>query len=150
MKRLVLASIAAPSLAACGQAAPISNDASEAAARVQNAAPELPAAETPDAPPAASEPTAIPAKFRGTWANTVNACADLGHHSRLVVSDRSLRYADFVLLGEDFTYPAADEFAVEGKVEGKSEGAAAHFSLNKHGDLLRDEAGGGTVRMRCG
>ncbi len=148
MRQLILASVAALSLAACGQPAPTANETGAPAAN--HSAPVTPAAESSDPPLPASEPAAIPAKFHGTWANTPNACANLGHYSRLVVSDRTLRFADFVLLGEEFTIPAADEFAVKGKVEGKGEGAAAHFSLNKHGDLLRDEAGGGTVRMKCG
>ena len=147
MKRYALASIAALPLAACGQPAPTANEVSAPAAN--DAAPP-PAAEAPIAPPPPSEPAAIPAKFRGTWANTPNACANLGHYSRLVVSGSTLRYADFVLLGEEFTFPTPDDLAVEGKVEGKDQVAAAHFSLNRHGDLLRDEAGGGTVRVRCG
>ena len=147
MTRRALSALTALSLTACGQPAPTANEASAPAAN--DPAPVTPTAETANAPLPAGEPAAIPAKFHGTWANTPNACANQGHYSRLVVSDRSLRYADFVLVGEEFTLPTPDEFAVKGKVEGKDDAAAAHFSLNKHGDLLRDEAGGGTVRVKC-
>ena len=49
-----------------------------------------PFAEVPGAHPTAPEPAPIPAKFRGTWADSKAACADLKHHSRLGVSGRTL------------------------------------------------------------
>ena len=138
-------------LTACSQQSPGDQVTANAPAAKTPVAkpPQPPFAEVDNAHPSAPEPAPIPARFRGLWANTPNACKDLAHYSRLVISGRTLRYADFVLLGDTFAFPAADQFAVEGKIEGKDEAGAAHFSINQHGDLLRDEAGGGTIRVRC-
>ena len=108
-----------------------------------------PHAEVPGAHPSAPEPAPIPANFRGAWAETKALCADLKHHSRLTISGRTIRYPDFVLFGDEFTTPAANQFAVRGKVEGTSRPAEAHFSIDAAGNVLTDEAGGGSIRVRC-
>lgn len=132
-------------LAACGRQADTNLAANEVAP-----APEAPAASVaPAEPPATPSTAVIPAKFQGLWANTPNACKDPKHYSRLVIADRALKYPDFVMVAESITFPSPDEFAAEGKVEGSNRPASAHFSLNKYGDLLRDEGGGGSNRVHC-
>jgi hypothetical protein len=121
------------------------NAAANEGAPANEAAP----APAPAAPPATPETAVIPTKFQGLWANTPSACADQKHYSRLVIADRALRYPDFVIIADSVTFPDANEFAVEGKVEGSNRPASAHFSLNKYGDLLRDEGGGGSNRVHC-
>jgi len=109
-----------------------------------------PFAEVPGAHPTAPEPAPIPARFRGTWADSKAACADLNHHSRLGISGRTVRFPDFVIFGDSFTFPAPNQFALKGKIEATGAPAEAHYSINAAGDVLTDEAGGGAVRVRCG
>jgi hypothetical protein len=109
-----------------------------------------PFAEVPGAHPTAPEPAPIPAKFRGTWADSKAACADLKHHSRLGVSGRTLRFSDYVIFGDKFTFSKPNQFALEGHIEKTGARADAHYSINAAGDVLTDEAGGGAVRVRCG
>ena len=108
-----------------------------------------PFAEVDGAHPTAPEPAPIPAKFRGTWAESKAGCTDLGDHSRLTISGRTVRHPDFVIVGESFATPASDEFALKGKVEATGAPAEAHYSINAAGDVLTDGAGGGYVRVRC-
>ena len=115
-----------------------------------NATEMPPFAEVPGAHPTAPEPAPIPAKFRGTWADSKSACADLKHPSRLGISGRTLRFPTFVIFGDSFSFPEPNQFALEGKIGGTDRPAEAHYSINAAGDVLRDEAGGGTVRVRCG
>lgn len=159
MTRIGLALIAAPGFVSCGQPAPPKDAATNDAAVpiANNPAPEgnvaapttPPFAEMPGAHPTAPEPAPIPAKFRGNWAESKAACADLKHHSRLGISGRTVRYPTHVLFGDSFSFPAANQFAVKGKVEGTSRPAEAHYSINAGGDVLTDEAGGGAVRVPC-
>ena len=109
-----------------------------------------PFAEVPGAHPTEPEPAPIPAKFRGTWAETKAVCSDLKHHSRLGVSGRTVRHPDFVIFGDRFTFPAPNQFALEGHIEATGARADAHYSINAAGNVLTDEAGGGAVRVRCG
>jgi len=104
-----------------------------------------PFAEEPGAP----EPAPIPAKFRGTWAESKTACTELNHSSRLTISGRTVRTPGAVLFGDSFTFPAPNQFALEGKFEGGNRVGAAHYSLDATGNILTDEAGGGAVRVRC-
>ncbi len=108
-----------------------------------------PFAEVPGAHPTAPEPAPIPAKFRGTWAENKAACGDLKHHSRLGVSGRTVRFPDYVIVGNKFTFPAPNQFALEGHIEKTGARADAHYSIDAAGDVLTDEAGGGAVRVRC-
>ena len=100
-------------------------------------------------PPPAEEPAPIPAKFRGTWAESKTACTELNHPSRLTISGRTVRTPTAVLVGDSFTFPAPDQFALEGKFEGSDRAGAAHYSLDATGNDLTAEAGGGAVRVRC-
>ena len=129
----------------------------DASAAAENSAPDAaantempPFAEVEGAHPTAPEPAPIPARFRGTWAESRAACADLADHSRLTISGRTVRHPDFVISGESFTQPAPDQFALKGKIEATGARAEAHYSINAAGDILTDGAGGGTVRVRCG
>ena len=106
-------------------------------------------ADTPGARPTVPEQAPIPAQFRGTWADSQAACADPRHHSRLGITGRDLRYPDFVLSVDSVAVPAANQFAVKGRIEGTGRAAEAHFSINGAGDVLIDEAGGGAVRVKC-
>ena len=140
---------------ACNPPATPSNDANIAANDV--APPPVENSVADEAPPpfAETHPTApdsapIPAKFRGTWAANKAACSDLAHHSRLTISGRTIRFSDFVILGESVTTPGSNQFAVKGKVEGTDHPGEAHYSINHTGDVLVDEAGGGAIRVRCG
>jgi len=143
---------------ACSQPSAPSNDANLVANDVAPAGAENavanettpPFAEVNGAHPTAPDPAPIPAKFRGTWAASKSACADLAHHSRLTISGRTVRFTDFVIFGESVTAPAPNQFAVKGKVEGTDHPAEAHYSINPAGDVLIDEAGGGAIRVRCG
>lgn len=141
-----MASLLICSLAAC-RAEPPAGNVAEGRSAAEEPAP--PVAEIENAPSAAPEPAPIPAKFHGLWANTPNACKDVDHYSRLVISGRALRFPDYVIAAESVTFPKENQFATKGVIEGKQELAEAHYSLNEHGDLLRDEAGGGSVRERC-
>jgi hypothetical protein len=108
-----------------------------------------PFAEVEGAHPTAPEPAPIPAKFRGTWAESEATCADLADHSRLTISGRTVRHPDFVIFGDSVTLPASDQFALKGKIEATGAPAEAHYSIDASGKVLTDGAGGGTVRVRC-
>ena len=108
-----------------------------------------PFAEVNGAHPAAPEPAPIPAKFRGTWAESKTACTNLNHPSRLTISGRTVRTPTAVLVGDSFTFPAPSQVALDGKFEGGGRAGAAHYSLDGTGNVLTDEAGGGAVRVRC-
>lgn len=99
----------------------------------------------------ATEPAkpAIPERFRGLWAEDQRACGALTHHSRLVVGDDDLRFPDFVLEVEEVS-ETGEGFAVKGRNKQTDAPAEAHFALDVTGNILTDQAGGGTVRMRCG
>jgi hypothetical protein len=113
-------------LAGCGQpSAP--TDANVAQADANGAEAALPPfAEVENAHPTAPEPAPIPAKFRGTWAESKTACTNLNHPSRLTISGRTVRTPTAVLVGESFTFPAANQFALDGKFEGGGRAGAAH------------------------
>ena len=123
--------------------------ANEVAPGVENSAVTPPSNSSGQPRHEAPEPAPIPAKFRGTWAENNAACADLSHHSRLTISGRTVRHPDFVIFGDSFTFPTADQFALKGKVEATGAPIEAHYSINGAGDVLTDEAGGGAVRVRC-
>ena len=127
-------------------ALPATNDAAPAS----NAAtpPTPPLAETPGAHPIAPEPAPIPAKFRGTWAESKAACADLEHHSRITISGRTIRHPDFVMVGDSVT-ASGSQFALKGRFEGTGRPAEAQYFINADGDVLTDGGGGGAVRVRC-
>ena len=108
-----------------------------------------PFAEVEGAHPTAPEPAPIPAKFRGTWAESKAGCANLADHSRLTISGRTVRHPDFVIVGDSFEIPASNEFALKGKIEATGAPAEAHYSINAAGDVLTDGAGGGYIRVRC-
>ena len=145
--------------AACRQAPAPGNDANLVANEVviaETDTPEAvaneatpPFAEVNGAHPTAPEPAPIPAKFRGTWAESKTACTNLNHPSRLTISGRTVRTPTAVLVGDSFTFPAANQFALDGKFEGGGRAGAAHYSLDATGNVLTDEAGGGAVRVRC-
>ena len=156
--RLFATAAAFALVAACGQPAPApSNEASGNAidsavpAPAGNAAAPAtpPFAETPGAHPTAPEPAPIPAKFRGTWAETKSLCADLKHHSRLTISGRTLRFPTFVIFG-DKVDASGNQFALKGKIEGTSKPAEAQYFISGDGNTLTDGGGGGAVRVRCG
>jgi hypothetical protein len=108
-----------------------------------------PFAEVNGAHPTAPEPAPIPAKFRGTWAESKKACTALNHPSRLTISGKTVRTPSTVLVGDSFTFPTPNQFALDGKFEGSERAGAAHYSLDATGNILTDEAGGGAVRVRC-
>ena len=149
-------------LAACGaQNDPAAADNAltevDASAGADNAAPDAsintaipPFAEAEGAHPTAPEPAPIPAKFRGIWAESKAACGDLSSHTRLTISGRTVRHPDFVIFGQSVTIPAADQFALKGKIEATGAPAEAHYSINATNDVLTDGAGGGYIRVRCG
>jgi hypothetical protein len=145
-------------VAACGDATAPGNDVNlvtdnvvieetDAAAPENEATPPL--ADVNGAQSTEPEPAPIPAKFRGTWAESKTACTELSHRSRVTISGRTVRTPGAVLFGESFTFPAANQFALEGKFEGGDRTGAAHYSLDGTGNILTDEAGGGAVRVRC-
>lgn len=103
-------------------------------------------------PANAAEPgkPAIPERFRGLWAEDQRACGELTHRSRLVVGDDDLRFPDFVLEVEEVNAPSGDSFAVKGRNKTSDAPAEAHYSIDVTGGILTDQAGGGTVRVRCG
>ena len=109
-----------------------------------------PFAEVEGAHPTAPEPAPIPAKFRGAWAESKAACADLSDHSRLTISGRTVRHPDFVIFGDSVTIPEPDEFALKGNIETTGAPAEAHYSINASNDVLTDGAGGGYIRVKCG
>ena len=99
--------------------------------------------------PAEPEPASIPANFHGLWAADDTACAELTHASRLTVTGNSVRYPAFVLAVESVTQPAPNVFAVKGFSKQTKAPTEAHFSIDATGNILTDEAGGVTVRVRC-
>ena len=101
------------------------------------------------AAPAEPEPAAIPANFHGLWAENDLACGELTHPSRLTVTGNSVRYPAFVLAVDSVTQPAPNAFAVKGYSKQTKLPTEAHFSIDQTGNILTDEAGGGTVRVRC-
>ena len=134
--------------AAGGNAAePVTTNDAVANAATNGAMP--PFAEVPGAHPTAPKPAPIPAKFRGTWAETKALCADLKHHSRLGISGRTVRYPTFNIFSDTVT-ASADQFALKGKIEGTGRPAEAQFFINAAGNVLIDGGGGGAVRVRCG
>ena len=124
-------------LAACA------DDRAPAANKPGNAAAE--------ATPAESKAAAarIPANFRGLWAEDRAACAQLSHPSRLIISERVIRYPSFVLVSEGVDAPTQLSIAVKGLNQRTGAPAEAHFSIDATGSILTDEAGGGAVRTRC-
>ena len=133
---------------ACSDASP------PPAANQAASADEIVIAETDTPPasgegPAAPKPESIAAKFRGIWAEGRAACAQLSHPSRLIISERVIRYPSFVLVGEEVD-PTDSSFAVKGHNQRTGAPAEAHFSIDATGLILTDEAGGGTVRVKCG
>lgn len=98
---------------------------------------------------AAPEPATIPAKFRGFWAEGRAACAQPSHPSRLIISERVIRYPSLVLIGESVDLPTDAGFAVKGLDQLTGAPAEAHFSIDATGSVLTDEAGGGAVRVKC-
>jgi len=133
--RLMLVGLAL-GLTACGDArAPV---AANLAANAEAPA-ELPTANV----------QSIPARFRGVWAADRAACAQQAHPSRLIISERVIRYPSLVLVGESVELPASG-FAVKGYNQRTGAPAEAHFSVDATGNILTDEAGGGAVRVRCG
>lgn len=150
MTRIGLVLIAALGLASCGQPAPASNEvaANNSAVPVANNATPVGNAATPATPPTAPEPAPIPAKFRGTWADSKTACAHLEHHSRIVISDRTVRHPTFVIFGDSVT-ASANQFSLKGHFEGSDRPAEAQYFINAAGDELTDGGGGGAIRVRC-
>jgi len=143
VKRLMLIGFAL-ALAACGddRAAPTADATGNANDSV--------IAET-DGNPAerAARGALIPANFRGLWAEGRAACAQLSHPSRLIISERVIRYPAFVLVSEGVELPTELSFAVKGQNQRTGAPAEAHFSIDATGSVLTDEAGGGAVRSRC-
>ncbi len=84
-----------------------------------------------------------------TWADSREACADLAHPSRLVISGRTVRHPSFVIFGDSVT-ASGDQFALKGKIESSDRPAEAQYFINDRGDVLTDGGGGGAVRVRCG
>ena len=156
--RRAFALVLALSMAACRQAPAPTGDTNIVANEVVIAETDTPAvaneatlpfAEVNDAHPTGPEPAPIPAKFRGTWAESKTACTNLTDPSRLTISGRTVRLPDAVLSGDSFTFPAPNQFALKGTFEGSKRAGAAHYSLDGTGNILTDEAGGGAVRVRC-
>ena len=143
MRRVV--TLSSLMLAACQQATP---PAGNAAANADETV--IAETDTPPAEPAAREPVPIPAKFRGIWAEGRAACAQLSHPSRLIISERVIRYPSFVLVGESFDLPTDSGVAVKGYNQRTQAPTEAHFSIDATGLILTDEAGGGAVRVKCG
>lgn len=127
---------------------PAIDDSAAAKAPETNSMP--PFAEIEGAHPTAPEPAPIPARFRGTWAENAAACTDLSHHSRLIISGRTVRHQSFVVFGDSVTLPAPDHFALKGRIEATGVPAEAHYSINDNGTILTDGAGGGMALVRCG
>lgn len=150
MKRVAI--LMAPVLAACQQASPPADNAAANSDEIVIAETDTPGAEgeAPVAQPAAPKPESIPAKFRGIWAEGRAACAQLSHPSRLIISERVIRYPSFVLVGESIDLPADASFAVKGHNQRTEALVEAHYSIDATGLILTDEAGGGTVRVKCG
>jgi hypothetical protein len=136
-------------LAACQEApAPVDNATAEEVVIAETENP-LAGSQTP-AEPAAPEAAPIPAKFRGIWAEQQAVCAQLSHPSRLIISDHSLRFPEFVLEADSVTLPNDDSFAVNGHNKKTDAPMEAHYSVDATGNILTDEAGGGAVRVNCG
>lgn len=147
--------LACASLAACGDdpAAPSANNATEVAepaAEAGNAA--MPPVEGGNASSTAPELAAVPAAFHGTWAESEALCADRSHPSRLVISERTLRFYESVLEVARVEPIGPREINIVGTAtgEGTTRPAEYHFSVDAAGATLTDQAGGGMVRRRCG
>ena len=84
------------------------------------------------------------------WAEQQAVCAQLSHPSRLIISDHSLRFPEFVLETDSVTLPSDDSFAVKGHNKKTDAPMEAHYSVDATGNILTDEAGGGAVRVNCG
>jgi hypothetical protein len=136
--RLMLTALAL-ALTACGSAS------APSATQSGNAETGTPTAGEPPAPSAES----IPARFRGVWAEGRAACAQLSHPSRLIISERVIRYPSLVLVGESVEL-ADPGVAVKGYNQRTGAPADAHFSIDATGNILTDEADAGAVRVRCG
>ena len=134
MKRILALAVL---LAACSPR-PVATDEQDGGNGITNAA-----------APAKPEPASIPANFHGLWAEDDTACGELTHHSRLTVTGNSVRYPAFVLAVESVTQPLPNAFAVKGFSKQSKARTEAHFSIDPTGNVLTDEAGGGTVRVRC-
>ena len=149
MKRLAI--LLPLMLAACQQAPAPAGNATANSDEVVIAETDTPPAES-QAPtePAAPEPAPIPAKFRGIWAEQKAVCAQLSHPSRLIISDRTLRFPAFVLEADSVSVPNDDSFAVKGHNKKTRAPVEAHYSIDVAGIVLTDEAGGGAVRVKCG
>ena len=65
------------------------------------------------------------------------------------MSGRTVRFIDYVIFGDSFTFPTPSQFAVKGHIEATGAPADAHYSINPAGTVLTDEAGGGMTRVRC-
>ena len=151
MKRLLLSSLVL-TVAACsdGEAPPVANQPADAEEIVIAETDTPPAeGEAPAEPAAAPKAESIPAKFRGIWAEGRAACAQLSHPSRLIVSERVIRYPSFVLVGEGVDLPVDSSFAVKGHNQRTGAPAEAHYSIDVTGNVLTDEADGGAVRVKC-
>ena len=144
---LVALAACSPQPEASNESAPVAVDANTPAANVAEPAP--PVADDPLAPELQPQPTTIPAKFRGLWAEDQVSCGHLTHLTRLTITDNSLRYPAFVLAVESVTQPTPNSFAVKGFNKKTKAPTEAHFSLDATGNILTDEAGGGTIRVRC-
>lgn len=105
-----------------------------------------------DKPSTAPAAAPIPAAFRGTWAENETLCGDPSHHSRLVIAGGTLRFHDRVVEVARVEAPGPREINIIGTEpgEGTTRPAEHHFSIDSAGDTLTDQAGGGTVRRRCG
>ena len=127
-----------------------SDDRASPAANQAGNANEIVIAEADATPSQGAAPAAaIPANFRGLWAEGRAACAQLSHPSRLIISESVIRYPSFVLIGEGVELPTGLSFAVKGHNQRTGAPAEAHFSIDATGSILTDQAGGGAVRMRC-
>ena len=96
-----------------------------------------------------AEPGPNPFQFPRLWAEDDAACGQLTHHSRLTITANSVRYPAFVLAVESVTQPIPNALAVKGFSKQTKAPTEAHFSIDATGNILTDEAGGGTVRVRC-
>ena len=155
MRRLAIL-LACASLAACGSepADPQANQvqveepsAEEAPGNAALAPEETDNTTSPTAP----STTAVPAAFRGTWAGTEALCGEHSHPSRLVISDRTVRFYESVLEVARVEEIGPREINIVGTAtgEGTTRPAEYHYSLDAAGDTLTDQGGGGMVRTRC-
>ena len=145
--KLALPLIALVALPGCNAEESAANRAAETNVSVAEVPAPPPPAGNVEAEPAEA---LIPNRFRGLWAESQQVCGVLTHDSRLVVGDNDLRYPEFVVVVEEVSAPDANSFAVKGRNKKSGEAAEAHFSLDVTGNILTDEVGGGTTRVRCG